>query len=465
MHLTKNYKNYICILINLIFFLNIILFFTSIFYLKHSITSYLIFSVISIFYFYYTCLKFHSYTELYISIFLYLGFWFKCSIFFILNDYTYRRLPESPQSYIIMTDEYLNKHYSEVFNISSLSILIIFFTFFIINNFILSSNNNKFNNCRLIGLKNFFLNNKIKLYFSYIFLSLLLIFLNYFFSVAYRGKTYLSFDIIEHIFKIFLFFGILVIGCLFLEFEDKQKNIKKFILYNVIQGFLISISIHSRAMIFEQLVIFSSVFKKLKKRSFNIKFLLFLTIIFFLSVAIVSIVRSSNSNKKIVYYFSFINDFFTLGTQRWVGIDGLSTVISYKEKGLNFYLNALKETNKLDVTFYEKNFFKKEQNSDSFYKSTFVPGFIAFIYYSDSILILIITLIFLISVLVYIERVINYLSMNSSIVTNYLAFVVVWRIIHFGVYPVYTFYYYLIIIFFVFCIYFSNKLLNKYYDR
>jgi hypothetical protein len=182
-------------------------------------------------------------------------------------------------------------------------------------------------------------------------------------------------------------------------------------------------------------------------------------------VAIVSIVRSSNSNKKLVYHFSFINDFFTLGIQRWVGIDGLSTVISYKEKGLNFYLKALKETNKLDVTFYEKNFFKKEQNSDSFYKSTFVPGFIAFIYYSDSIFILIITLIFLISVLVYIERVINYLSMNSSIVTNYLAFVVVWRIIHFGVYPVYTFYYYLIIIFFVFCIYFSNKLLNKYYDR
>jgi hypothetical protein len=218
-------------------------------------------------------------------------------------------------------------------------------------------------------------------------------------------------------------------------------------------------------MIFEQLVIFFSVFKRLKKRSFYIKFLIFLAIIFFLSVAIVSIVRSSNSNKKIVYHFSFIKEFFTLGTQRWVGIDALSTVISYKEKGLNFYLNALKESNKSDVTFYEKNFFKKEQNSNNFYKSTYVPGFVAFIYYSDSISILITTLIFLISVLIYVEKAINYLSMNSTIVTNYLAFVVVWRIIHFGVYPVYTFYYYLIIIFFVFCIYFSNKLLNKYYDR
>jgi len=73
MYSKKNYKKNVQILINLILFLNIITFSISIFYLKHSVASYLIFSVISIFYLHYTFLKFHYYTELYISIFLYLA--------------------------------------------------------------------------------------------------------------------------------------------------------------------------------------------------------------------------------------------------------------------------------------------------------------------------------------------------------------------------------------------------------
>lgn len=110
MQLIKNYKTSIYIFINLILFLNILLFFFSIFYLKHSVASYLIFSVISIFYLYYTSLNFRYYTELYISIFLYLGFYFKSAIFFIFNDYTYIRFPESPQSHVVMTDQYLDEH-------------------------------------------------------------------------------------------------------------------------------------------------------------------------------------------------------------------------------------------------------------------------------------------------------------------------------------------------------------------
>jgi hypothetical protein len=160
------------------------------------------------------------------SIFLYLGFWFKSSIFLIFNDYTYLQFPESPQTSNIMTDEHLNKHLSEVFNIASFSIMTIFLTFYIINNFTLLTNK-KSNTCKLDGLKKFFVNNKLKLYFFYIFLSLSIIFLNYIFSIAYRGKIYLGFDIIENIFKIFLFFGILIIACIFFELEDNKKKHKK----------------------------------------------------------------------------------------------------------------------------------------------------------------------------------------------------------------------------------------------
>jgi hypothetical protein len=49
--------------------------------------------------------------------FLYLGFYLKSEIFFILNDYIYIRFPESPQGHTIMTDQYFYEHLSQVFNI------------------------------------------------------------------------------------------------------------------------------------------------------------------------------------------------------------------------------------------------------------------------------------------------------------------------------------------------------------
>jgi uncharacterized membrane protein len=161
---------------------------------------------------------------------------------------------------------------------------------------------------------------------------------------------------------------------------------------------------------------------------------------------------------------SKLHQFTSLFIRRWVGIDGLSNVVNYKEKNLNFYLDALKEKKKSGITFYESKFFLKIKEAEN-YSSSHLPGFIAFSYYSGSILILIITLIFFVISMVFIERIINYLSMNSLIITNYLVFLIVWRIIHFGSYPVNTVYYFLLIIFSVFCIFFSNKLLNKYYDR
>jgi len=470
---SRNYKKKIKSLNNLLFIINIIIFFLTLFFLKHSHWPYFFFSIISLFYFHYTFINFNYYVELYLSIFIYLGFWLKSSIFFIINrySYTYKRFPESPQSHVEMTNEYLTNHISELFNISSLSILTIFLTFYFVNNFILPLKKNSFKSCQLYGLKKFFINNKFKLYFLYIFFSLSVIFLNIILAIVYRGKIELNFDIIQNVIKIFLFFGILTIGCLFLEF-DNNKNIKNFLFYNIIQGFLISISIHSRAMLFEQLAIISSVLHKIKLKYISIIIFLFLIFFFIISLYAVSFIREKNSlhsesNTKILSdlnFKNFSNKLFQLGTERWVGIDGLSNVIEYKEKSFSFFVDSLKENDKSKTTFYEKNFFKKKLDLNSFYKSSYVPGFIAFLYYHGSLPFLIISLIILLILLVYLERVINFFSRNSVIVTNYLSFLIVWRIIHFGVYPIYTIYYYLVIILFISCIYIFNKYLEKYYD-
>jgi len=470
--LKKN--NYVFILINLLLLFNLVIFFISTFFVQHALKEFLFFGIISISYFYYSCLKFQYYTELYLSIFIYLGFFFKSTftLIFSLSNKVILFAESAPFSGVV-TDEILNKHFSELFNISSISIITIFLTFYIFNNCIVYSNK-KHNEYKLESIKKLFSNHKLKLYLAFLAIVVLFISLNFFFSIAVRGKKYQEFDIGVSIFKTFLFFGFYFIVCIFLEFEDKKKNVNFILFFNIIIGFLISISIYSRAMITDQLVIFFSVINKIKNLFFKIIF--FLTIIFFFicSAFIVNHMRATkwdiqafktnNDTQGLKKNVSKLHEFTSLIVNRWVGIDGLSNVVNYKEKNLIFYLDALKEKKKSGITFYESKFFLKIKEAEN-YSSSLLPGFIAFSYYSGSILILIITLILLVITMIFLEKIINYLSMNSLIITNYLVFLIVWRIIHFGSYPINTVYYFLLIVFFVFCIFFFNKLLHKYYDR
>ena len=106
-------------------------------------------------------------------------------------------------------------------------------------------------------------------------------------------------------------------------------------------------------MIIDQLVIFFSVIDKIKNLFF--KTIFFLTIIFFFicSIFIVNHVRdvkwdiqtfkTNNDVQGLKKNVSKLHQFTTLFMHRWVGIDGLSNVVNYKDKNLNFYLDALKE--------------------------------------------------------------------------------------------------------------------------
>jgi magnesium-transporting ATPase (P-type) len=113
----------------------------------------------------------------------------------------------------VVTDEILNKHFSELFNISSISIITIFLTFYIFNNCIVYSNK-KHNEYKLESIKKLFSNHKLKLYLAFLAIVVLFISLNFFFSIAVRGKKYQEFDIGVSIFKTFLFFGFYFIVCI-----------------------------------------------------------------------------------------------------------------------------------------------------------------------------------------------------------------------------------------------------------
>jgi hypothetical protein len=322
------------------------------------------------------------------------------------------------------------------------------------------------------------------LYLTFSLIVVLLISLNFFFLIAARGLKYQEFSIAASILKTFLFFGFYLAICIFLELEKIKKNINWIIFFNIIMGFFISISIYSRAMIIDQLVIYFSAIYKIKNLFYKTILLLFIIFFSVFSIFLVNSLRvqkwkitqtqtqtlSTNeqafkkNEQPFKDYMFILQPFRSLFVNRWVGIDGLSNVVHYKEKNLNFYFSALKEEKKSGITFYERIFFSKMTEREG-YSSSALPGFIAFSYYSGSIFILIMTLILLVITIVYIERIINYFSMNLTIVKNYLVFLVVWRIVHFGAYPINTVYYFLLVVFLVFCFFLFNKILNKCYDK
>jgi hypothetical protein len=498
----KKFKyNYTYILINIFLILNLAILFTSIFFVKYAVKEFILFAIISIAYFYYSCLKFRYYSELYLGFFIYLGFYFKSTFILVFNLINRDKLfPESAPFSKLATDDFLNKHLSELFNISSVSIATIFLTFYIFNNFI-SYPDKKYNEHKLETIKQLFSNYKLKLYLIFSLIAVLLISLNLFFLIVTRGLKYQEFSIAASILRTFLFFGFYLVICIFLELEKIKKNINWIIFFNIILGFFISISIYSRAMIIDQLVIYFSAIYKIKNLFYKIILLLFIISFSLSSIVFVNSLRTQkwkithehtqtqtqtqtlltneqafNKNEQAFKkneqsfkesfkdYMFILEPFRGLFVNRWIGIDGLSNVVRYKEKNLNFYLTALKEEKKSGITFYERIFFSKTTEREG-YSSSALPGFIAFSYYSGSIFILIMTLILFVITIVYIERIINYFSMNLTIVKNYLVFLVVWRVVHFGAYPVNTVYYFLLIIFLVFCFFLFNKILNKYYDK
>jgi len=277
-------NNYFSLLINLTLLFNLVIFFLSTFFVQYAVKEYILFSIISISYFYYSSLKFRYYTELYLGIFIYFGFYFKSTFTIIFSSINKIELfPESAPFSGLITDEFLNKHLSELYNISSISIVTIFLIFYIFNNFIIYSHK-KHNECKLESIKKLFSNNKLKLYFAFLLIVILFISLNFFFSIAVRGKKYQEFDVLVSIFKTFLFFGFYFIVCILLEFENSKKNINLIFFFNIMMGFLISISIYSRAMITDQLVIFFSAIHKVKKFFFKAIIFLFIIFFFFLKV-------------------------------------------------------------------------------------------------------------------------------------------------------------------------------------
>ena len=431
-------------------------------------TNYFLFTLISLFSINYILLTWKFYTELFLNIFIYLGFWFKFSI--TLSKSFFLTVSETN---IILSDLAMINKYSAVLNIISLSIILITLTCYLIKKyrFLKIKNEKSLFFCEYI-LKN----HKLKFLFIFITCFLIIILLNLHFQIAVLGIDYKYF-FIEKFFKILLFFVLPLTIVLVADIYIKIYNSKTSTIFiTILFFFFISISINSRALIINVLpilLIYLNYNKEVKKSLIIIGTII---ILFITSITYVSMNRNSNFSINWDHKNFLFNKIIDLSVNRWVGISGMINVEYSKGKNFKRFKESLTEKSK-KFNFYERNFYysqniedKNFMNSQTFfgikgaiikYNHVYIPGFMAFFYYSGSPILLSVLSILLVIFMIFCEKVCTY-YINSKMFVSLFSMILVWRIIHLGLFPINSFIYFLILLFLPIMIYFIDKYLFLY---
>ena len=126
---------------------------------------------------------------------------------------------------------------------------------------------------------------------------------------------------------------------------------------------------------------------------------------------------------------------------RWTGIDSLILVSSSESKGYDVFLRALKEEkNYLDYTFYEKEFglIVRKTTVDTgktIMKGNTLPGIISFLYYTGSPIFLLLSIMVIFFLFNSLENFLRYLTDNNLVFICFISNMIATRLFHFGYAP------------------------------
>jgi hypothetical protein len=429
---------------------------------------YSVFSIISNYLIFFAFRKKAIFFETFFSLLLWLGFWFKftCTI-----SFTSGHFKEGVGLF-----DYSKTLFNESLFVSSIGLAAFIFSGHFREIFLF----NYPSKIKKINFKNnFFSFGQKKIWLFFLILTIFIGVTNFHFKIYQRGllPIYELNFLISGSFKWLLLFGLSSISTILIFYE--YNFFKKFFLTSsflaIFETFISSFSMLSRGMIFNSLAIIFGIYKfsnRINKRnnfSFYFKSILFIFIFFYISVSSVNYIRSNyfyvgkssefsinilKEKEKKLYEENLYeenlsvnlkknnSEIFYLLINRWVGIDGVMSVVSKKDLlNLPFLFSAFKERAQPDMpTFYELTFELESMNSsnNNMYenvKGNTLPGIIAFSYYSGSYYILF-SIIFFISVLAsYIELIAFKLSSKNMIFSALIGQVIAFRFIHFGYLP------------------------------
>ena len=453
----------------------------SINYYNGSKLLFIIYNIVLIFLCYYSTSRSNSFFNIFLSFYIFLGFWFKyiCTLIFLEGDMYDSGLQEDVLNPLFIN----NSSYIDNVLIKSIFIfLAILFANYISNKYFF------YNKKNLEFSKNFFINcyNKYKKMSVFFFvLSFIIIgLLNFNYKISIKGMIYdndYNFFFLNFI-KWLIFYGFITISCVILHEEIIKKN-KKLIFFFIIvflEMFVSNASILSRSMPLLLLPFFIPLIyydNKFFKSSLNIFLILTIFFIFsFNSIFVSNKLRlelskdfskleldqkkyKDNSNNlsifskkinkeiedkkkkidKIIYSPNKISSFIFIN--RWVGLDSLINVSRSSKLSFSLLFEALKEKKlKSGNTFYESRFFnynrQKPLSAGSVHmKGNTLPGLISFLYYSGNIYFVSIILIIIIIIFNFLEKKIFFISKKNLIFSAFISNVIVYRIFSFGYAP------------------------------
>ena len=485
------------ILINLFFCFSLLLFLLTINELNSFIIGYAYLSLISTTLVIYSLFNRNA-TTLFLNLFFYLGFFFKISLITIFS--------QNGGDSIFFEESKIAVNFNSFFFNNLIIKVSIFFTFMLLSEIILfkKSKNKVFDISSIIKITN---DSRIKIFFIILIFIILINLLNFNFHFTFRGKIEPD-DIISNIIKSFNFFITSSIICLIIDFQNKNHEKKLLFLYLLIFSSIINhLTILSRSGVFEIILIIYIFYNVDTKKAL---FLLFITLLIWsFSVKGINFLRDNHyefslmevSKQKIfaknhevddIYNKSILttnekienitkeiieikdnennlisienikkNNFTYLLVYRWTGIDGFINTELNSNRSFDKLINAFKENYNYGVeTFYEKEFFKIP--SKNTYNQTFIPGYLAFFNYSGNDAILYMSAVFLVLILSIMNKIISFLIPNSIYFKNFLLYILIWRFIHFGIAPINTIKFIIVIIMYVVILRFLLLFLEKY---
>lgn len=516
-HILKNNKQFFLFFKLSIFLFLLLIFIKTLLVYNGNLLVYVLFSLISNYLVWFSFRKKFSFFDTFFSLFLWLGFWFKLSITLSFGNGVFKEG--------VGLFDYSGAQFDYTLIVSAVGISGVIFAGHLREFFF---------SYPAINIKNFsksLLYAKYKnLILIFFFVIVVLVsFVNFYFKIYQKGlvpsENY-NF-IFSSTIKILLLFGLTIFSSFILYFEIisfRKLSLITFLVV-VIETFLSSVSMISRAMIFGIGGLYFAMYKFTKnlKENFNISFFsktLFLIVCFFyISVVSVNFIRmkyfyiglstvsntpldesgliinhennnafvknqfleENKKNKisnddsvildksKLKDTYSF-NEFLYLSVNRWVGIDGVMSVVG-RGNILNFTLLKKSFSDRYDrysLAFYENTFSVKEIKSFDIYhnvKGNTLPGIIAFLYYSGSLLFLFVSISSLCLFASTVEFISFMISKKNMFFSSIISMVITFRFVHFGYLPHQSYLLFgslFLVIFLVFLFFYINK---KFFEK
>jgi hypothetical protein len=305
----------------------------------------------------------------------------------------------------------------------------------------------------------------------FVFFIIIVLSLNFFFKIYSKGLINNNIPIlIDRFFAWCLTYGISVLTSLLIYIDFFITKTKSYFILGFFETFFVNISIYSRAFILYFFAYLRGFFKLTKfDNSILIKIIFLLFIFFLVSFHYVSHLRNKFFIIKDEYNPITIVDTFSglssLMVNRWVGIDSALAVSQKKDRNFDFFLSSLKEEKEHQKqSFYIKHFLKGfvfDKNANKNLNTVILPGIVAFLYYSGSLIFVFLSIVAIVFLCSLIEILFFRLSFNNVILSSIIGFILAMRVAHFGYLPLNTVYFLFSLVVTLLFVYFFSKFIWK----